>query len=137
MSARQSTAPAPDCASEKIAQVVRTIETSGGSAEPITVDVTREANVVRVFDRAFSPGAGLAYWQLHRQARSAWTQELDLRPFKEASEAPLAIRKRSVCNLHAPSWYAWTGEEKQVRGGSCSWRGSSSKYRLRKPILRI
>ena len=23
-----------------------------------------------------------AYWQLHRQARSAWTQEIDLRPFK-------------------------------------------------------
>jgi NAD(P)-dependent dehydrogenase (short-subunit alcohol dehydrogenase family) len=25
-----------------------------------------------------------AYWQIHRQPRSAWTQELDLRPFKEA-----------------------------------------------------
>jgi NAD(P)-dependent dehydrogenase (short-subunit alcohol dehydrogenase family) len=24
-----------------------------------------------------------SYWQLHRQRRSAWTQELDLRPFKE------------------------------------------------------
>lgn len=24
------------------------------------------------------------YWQLHRQKRSAWTHELDLRPFKEA-----------------------------------------------------
>jgi hypothetical protein len=24
-----------------------------------------------------------AYWQIHRQTRSAWTQELDLRPFKE------------------------------------------------------
>jgi len=24
-----------------------------------------------------------SYWQLHRQHRSAWTQELDLRPFKE------------------------------------------------------
>jgi NAD(P)-dependent dehydrogenase (short-subunit alcohol dehydrogenase family) len=24
-----------------------------------------------------------AYWQMHRQARSAWTHELDLRPFKE------------------------------------------------------
>jgi NAD(P)-dependent dehydrogenase (short-subunit alcohol dehydrogenase family) len=23
------------------------------------------------------------YWHLHRQPRSAWTQELDLRPFKE------------------------------------------------------
>jgi NAD(P)-dependent dehydrogenase (short-subunit alcohol dehydrogenase family) len=25
-----------------------------------------------------------AYWQLHRQARSAWTLELDLRPYKES-----------------------------------------------------
>jgi NAD(P)-dependent dehydrogenase (short-subunit alcohol dehydrogenase family) len=25
-----------------------------------------------------------AYWQIHRQHRSAWTQELDLRPFKES-----------------------------------------------------
>lgn len=24
-----------------------------------------------------------AYWQLHRQPRSAWTQELDLRPWME------------------------------------------------------
>jgi len=24
------------------------------------------------------------YWTLHRQPRSAWTQELDLRPFKES-----------------------------------------------------
>jgi hypothetical protein len=23
------------------------------------------------------------YWQIHRQPRSAWTQEVDLRPFKE------------------------------------------------------
>jgi hypothetical protein len=23
------------------------------------------------------------YWHLHRQQRSAWTQELDLRPYKE------------------------------------------------------
>jgi hypothetical protein len=23
------------------------------------------------------------YWQLHVQHRSAWTQEIDLRPFKE------------------------------------------------------
>jgi NAD(P)-dependent dehydrogenase (short-subunit alcohol dehydrogenase family) len=25
-----------------------------------------------------------AYWQIHRQPRSAWTQEIDLRPFKES-----------------------------------------------------
>ena len=30
-------------------------------------------------------GAGEAtYWQLHVQARSAWTHELDLRPWMEA-----------------------------------------------------
>jgi hypothetical protein len=23
------------------------------------------------------------YWNIHRQQRSAWTQEVDLRPFKE------------------------------------------------------
>jgi len=23
------------------------------------------------------------YWHVHRQPRSAWTQEIDLRPFKE------------------------------------------------------
>jgi NAD(P)-dependent dehydrogenase (short-subunit alcohol dehydrogenase family) len=44
---------------EKIAQVVRTIEQQGGSAEPITVDATREEDVLRAFDRAFSPGTGL------------------------------------------------------------------------------
>lgn len=25
-----------------------------------------------------------AYWQLHRQPRSAWTHEIDLRPYKES-----------------------------------------------------
>jgi len=25
-----------------------------------------------------------AYWQIHRQARNAWTHEIDLRPFKES-----------------------------------------------------
>jgi hypothetical protein len=24
------------------------------------------------------------YWQIHRQQRSAWTHEVDLRPFKES-----------------------------------------------------
>ena len=24
------------------------------------------------------------YWQIHRQARSAWAQEINLRPFKES-----------------------------------------------------
>jgi NAD(P)-dependent dehydrogenase (short-subunit alcohol dehydrogenase family) len=43
---------------EKVAQVVQTIRKSGGSAEPITVDTTREEDVVRLFDRAMSAGDG-------------------------------------------------------------------------------
>jgi len=35
-------------------------------------------------DSALDPAAiAEAYWQLHRQPRSAWTQELDLRPWAE------------------------------------------------------
>lgn len=44
---------------EKIAAVVRTIEKTGGSAEPVAVDTTREDDVVRLFDRAMAPGDGL------------------------------------------------------------------------------
>jgi NAD(P)-dependent dehydrogenase (short-subunit alcohol dehydrogenase family) len=43
---------------EKIAQVVQTIRKAGGSAEPMAVDTTREDDVVRLFDRAISPGDG-------------------------------------------------------------------------------
>jgi NAD(P)-dependent dehydrogenase (short-subunit alcohol dehydrogenase family) len=43
---------------EKIAAVVETIEKAGGSAEAIAVDTTREDDVVRLFDRAMSPGDG-------------------------------------------------------------------------------
>ncbi len=45
---------------EKIAQVVRTIEVSGGSAEAVATDVTIEADIVRLFDRAMAPGKGRA-----------------------------------------------------------------------------
>jgi NAD(P)-dependent dehydrogenase (short-subunit alcohol dehydrogenase family) len=45
---------------EKIAQVAKTICATGGSAEAIAVDTTRENDVVRLFDRAMSPGDGLA-----------------------------------------------------------------------------
>lgn len=41
---------------EKIAQVVQTIRKANGSAEPMAVDTTREDDVVRLFDRAISPG---------------------------------------------------------------------------------
>jgi NAD(P)-dependent dehydrogenase (short-subunit alcohol dehydrogenase family) len=44
---------------DKIEQVARTIETKGGGAEPVVTDTTREQDVVRLFDRAFSAGAGL------------------------------------------------------------------------------
>ena len=45
---------------EKLAQVVKTIGAAGGSAEAITVDTTREDDVVRLFDRAMSAGDGRA-----------------------------------------------------------------------------
>ena len=45
---------------EKLAQVVKTIGSAGGSAEAITVDTTREDDVVRLFDRAMSAGDGRA-----------------------------------------------------------------------------
>src|SRR6516165_282014 len=43
---------------EKIAQIARTIGETGGSAEPVPVDTTDEDDVVRLFDRAMSPGDG-------------------------------------------------------------------------------
>lgn len=44
--------------SEKIAAVVKTIEKKGGSADPVTVDATREDEIVHLFDRAMAPGDG-------------------------------------------------------------------------------
>jgi NAD(P)-dependent dehydrogenase (short-subunit alcohol dehydrogenase family) len=44
---------------DKINQVVCTIEKNGGSAQPIVTDTTREQDVVRLFDQAMPPGAGL------------------------------------------------------------------------------
>jgi NAD(P)-dependent dehydrogenase (short-subunit alcohol dehydrogenase family) len=43
---------------EKIAQVAETICETGGSAESVTADTTREDDVIRLFDRAMSPGDG-------------------------------------------------------------------------------
>lgn len=43
---------------EKIEQVARTIRETRGSAEPMVTDTTREDDVVRLFDRAMSPGDG-------------------------------------------------------------------------------
>lgn len=44
---------------DKIEQVAHTVVSKGGSAEPVVMDATREADVMRLFDRAMSPGAGL------------------------------------------------------------------------------
>lgn len=41
---------------KKLDLVVKTIRESGGSAEPVVMDTTREEDVVRLFDRAISPG---------------------------------------------------------------------------------
>lgn len=40
---------------EKIEQVARAIAASGGSAEAVQTDATKEADVIRLFDMAFSP----------------------------------------------------------------------------------
>lgn len=45
---------------EKVAQVAKAICTTGGSAEALTVDTTREDDVIRLFDRAMAPGDGRA-----------------------------------------------------------------------------
>jgi len=42
----------------KIDKVVTAIVSSGGSAEPVVTDATKESDVVRLFDRAMAPGAG-------------------------------------------------------------------------------
>ena len=42
----------------RIEQVTRTIVAEGGSAEPLSTDVTKEADVVAAFERAMAPGAG-------------------------------------------------------------------------------
>lgn len=44
----------------KLDGVVRSLVAAGGSAEAVVADVTGEADVVRLFDRALSPGPGLA-----------------------------------------------------------------------------
>ena len=43
---------------EKIGAVVEAIRGAGGSAEAVKMDTTSEADVVSLFDRAMSPGAG-------------------------------------------------------------------------------
>jgi len=44
---------------DKIAQVVRTITTKGGSATAVPTDATKETDVAALFDRAMAPGDGL------------------------------------------------------------------------------
>jgi NAD(P)-dependent dehydrogenase (short-subunit alcohol dehydrogenase family) len=42
----------------KVERVAKAIALAGGSAEPVAMDTTREADVVKLFDRAMAPGAG-------------------------------------------------------------------------------
>ncbi|MDY0885196.1 SDR family NAD(P)-dependent oxidoreductase [Dongia soli] len=44
----------------KLNKVVATIRAAGGSAEAVRTDATREADVLRLFDRGMSPGDGRA-----------------------------------------------------------------------------
>jgi NAD(P)-dependent dehydrogenase (short-subunit alcohol dehydrogenase family) len=44
---------------DKVAHVARTIQSSGGSAEPVVMDTTREDDVLRLFDLAFSRRSGI------------------------------------------------------------------------------
>ncbi len=44
---------------DKVNQVVAGIAAKGGSAEPVQMDTTREPDVIGLFDRAFTPRAGL------------------------------------------------------------------------------
>ena len=43
---------------EKIARVADAIREKGGSAEPVKMDTTREADVIALFDQAMNPGGG-------------------------------------------------------------------------------
>jgi NAD(P)-dependent dehydrogenase (short-subunit alcohol dehydrogenase family) len=43
----------------KIGKVADTLMATGGSAEPMAIDATREDDVARLFDRAMAPGEGL------------------------------------------------------------------------------
>ncbi len=42
----------------KVALVSKAIQAAGGSAEPVAMDTTVEADVIALFDRAMAPGAG-------------------------------------------------------------------------------
>ncbi|HEY8014465.1 MAG TPA: SDR family NAD(P)-dependent oxidoreductase, partial [Dongiaceae bacterium] len=44
----------------KLDIVIRQIEAAGGSAEAVAMDGAREADVIALFDRAMTPGAGKA-----------------------------------------------------------------------------
>src|SRR5260221_356268 len=84
----------------KIDKVVDGIRKANGSATAVTVDGTPEARGIKMFDSAIADDAARAekaepdgllkvepivdnYWHLHTQQRSAWTHEIDLRPYKE------------------------------------------------------
>src|SRR5262249_62019162 len=39
------------------------------------------------------------YWQLHKQPRSAWTFEMDIRPWKEGWWSPASRARRAPCGV--------------------------------------
>ena len=65
----------------KIARVAESISANGGTATPVRTDATVETDVV---DGLLNIDAiAETYWQLHRQHRTAWSHEVDLRPYAE------------------------------------------------------
>lgn len=70
--------------------LIAEIVSAGGKATAIEADASQPAAVKGLLmskgeDGALHPDAiAETYWQLHRQHRSAWTHELDLRPYKES-----------------------------------------------------
>ena len=57
----------------------------GAIDSPFIREILPDVDALRSEDRILDPDAiAQAYVMLHRQPRSAWTQELDLRPWAES-----------------------------------------------------
>ncbi|MBW2274094.1 MAG: SDR family NAD(P)-dependent oxidoreductase [Deltaproteobacteria bacterium] len=65
---------------ERLEAVAGEIEVAGGRATAVAADATRADDVALLLDIDAIAGA---FWSLHVQHPSAWTHELDLRPFNE------------------------------------------------------
>jgi short-subunit dehydrogenase len=67
-----------------VAHVVIDGAVAGDRAKTALFGLGRAALLVKGEEGTLEPDTvAESYWQLHAQARGAWTQELDLRPFKE------------------------------------------------------